>query len=171
MAQDIPEEKQTALGLYVTSAEGYEKWRAAPDKVKLLDVRTPEEFIFVGHPEMAVCIPLGFQSYKFDAEKGHYGLDVNANFKAQVQERFDPDDTLLVMCRSGGRSAMAINMLAQAGYTDAWNIVDGMEGDLVKDPESAYDGKRMKNGWKNSDAPWTYNVDPERLCLPETKGA
>ena len=166
MGQDIPEAKQTVLGLYVTSAEAYEKWRAAPDKVNLLDVRTPEEFIFVGHPEMAWCIPLGFQSYRFDEEKGHFALDVNKEFVNQVRERFDPGETLMLMCRSGWRSAMAVNLLAQAGYTDAWNITDGMEGDLVNDPESPDDGKRMTNGWKNSGVPWTYQVDPERMRLP-----
>ena len=160
MGQEIPEAKQTALGLYVTSAEAYEKWQAAPDKVTLLDVRTPEEFIFVGHPEKAWCIPLGFQSYRWDDLKGHYGLDINSEFVGQVQEKFPPGETLLLMCRSGGRSAMAVNMLAQAGYTDAWNITDGMEGDLD-------DGKRTKNGWKNAGVPWTYEVDPKRLRLPE----
>jgi rhodanese-related sulfurtransferase len=160
MEQDIPEEKKTVLGLYVTSAEAYEKWRAAPDEVKLLDVRTPEEFIFVGHPEMAWCIPLGFQSYRWDEQKGYFDLDVNPEFIAQVRERFDPAETLMLLCRSGGRSAMAVNMLVQAGYTDAWNITDGMEGDLD-------DGKRTRNGWKNSGVPWTYDVDPERMRLPQ----
>ena len=166
MNEQTPAAKRTALGLYVTSAEAYEKWQAAPDEVHLLDVRTPEEFIFVGHPEMAWCIPLGFQSYRWDAEQGHYALDVNQEFVAQVRERFEPGEPLLLMCRSGGRSAMAVNLLAQAGYTDAWNITDGMEGDLVKDPGSSNDGKRMKNGWKNSGLPWTYQVDPERVRLP-----
>jgi rhodanese-related sulfurtransferase len=78
---------------------------------------------------------------------------------AQVREWFDPDETVMLMCRSGGRSAMAVNMLVQVGYTDAWNITDGMEGDLV-------DGKRIKNGWKNADLPWTYEVDPDRIRLP-----
>ena len=167
MSEQIPKEKQTALGLYVTSAEAYEKWQAAPDKVKLLDVRTPEEFIFVGHPEMAQCIPLGFQSYRWDEQKGHFDLDVNSQFEAQVRECFDPDETLLLMCRSGGRSAMAANLLAQAGYTAVWNITDGMEGDLVKDPGSPNDGKRMKNGWKNSGCPWTYHLTPDRMVLPD----
>ena len=115
MGQDLPKEKQTVLGLYVTAAEAYDKLRAAPDKVKLLDVRTPEEFLFVGHPEMARCIPLGFQSYRWDDEKGYFDLDVNTEFLAQVQEWFDPGDTVLVMCRSGGRSAMAVNFLTKAG--------------------------------------------------------
>ena len=167
MNEQIPEKKQTVLGLYVTSAEAYEKWRAAPDEVKVLDVRTPEEFLFVGHPEMASCIPLGFQSYRWDDEKGYYDLDVNPEFVAQVRDWFDPGETLLLMCRSGVRSAMAVNLLAQAGYTDAWNITDGMEGALVNDPESPDDGKRMTNGWKNSGVPWTYQVDPERMRLPE----
>jgi rhodanese-related sulfurtransferase len=159
MNEQIPESKQTVLGLYVTSAEAYEKWKAAPDKVKVLDVRTPEEFIFVGHPEMAACVPLGFQSYRWDEQKGFYDLDVNPHFVAMVRERFDPDETLLLLCRSGGRSAMAVNILVQAGFTDAWNIIDGMEGDMD-------DGKRTKNGWKNADLPWTYEVDPGRMCLP-----
>jgi rhodanese-related sulfurtransferase len=159
MNEQIPEPKQTVLGLYVTSAEAYEKWKAAPDKVKLLDVRTPEEFIFVGHPEMARCVPLGYQSYRWDEEKGYFDLDVNPHFVAQVREWFDPDETVMLMCRSGGRSAMAVNLLVQAGYTDAWNITDGMEGDMD-------DGKRTKNGWKNANLPWTYEVNPERMCLP-----
>jgi rhodanese-related sulfurtransferase len=54
---------------------------------------------------------------------------------------------------------MAVNILVQAGFTDAWNIIDGMEGDMD-------DGKRTKNGWKNANLPWTYEVDPQRMCLP-----
>jgi len=29
------------------------------------------------------------------------------------------------------------------------------------DPESAYHGKRMRNGWKNAGLPWIYDPDPE----------
>ena len=61
---------------------------------------------------------------------------------------------------------MAVNALAAAGFTKAYNIVDGIEGDLVQDPDSVYNGKRMKNGWKNS-APWGYTIDPERIILQE----
>jgi rhodanese-related sulfurtransferase len=130
-------------------------------------VRTSEEFIFVDHPEMTWCIPLGFQSYRLDDEKGYYALDVNQEFVSQIRERFDSGKTLLLMCRSGGRGAMAVNLLAQAGYIDAWNITDGMEGDMVNDPESSDDGKRLKVGWKNSGLPWTYQVDPARMRLPD----
>ena len=40
-SRQLPEGKQTTLGLYVTAAEAYEKWKASPDKVMVLDVRTP----------------------------------------------------------------------------------------------------------------------------------
>ena len=81
---------------------------------------------------------------------------MNPDFIDHVKEVFKPDDTVVAMCRSGGRSAFAINMLAKAGFTKLYNIIDGFEGDTVNDPESVYYGKRMKNGWKNS-APWTYS--------------
>ena len=38
-----PKAEQTVPGLYVTAREAYERWRAAPDKVTRLDVRTPDE--------------------------------------------------------------------------------------------------------------------------------
>ena len=70
------------------------------------------------------------------------------------------------MCRSGGRSAMAVNQLAADGFKNVYNITDGFEGDKVEDPESVFFGKRMRNGWKNS-APWTYGIDPEKIILEE----
>ncbi len=164
--RQLPKAKQTTLGLYVTAAQAYEMWKAAPDKVKVIDVRTPEEFAFVGHPEMAWNIPVAFVTYERKGGKFVYGPKMNATFVAQVREIAQPTEVLLVTCRSGGRSAMAVNQLAAAGFTKAYNIVDGVEGDTVQDPDSVFDGKRMKNGWKNS-APWVYDIDPERIILEE----
>ena len=53
----VPEKKKTALGFYVTAQEAYEMWKSNPGQVNILDVRTPEEYIFVGHAEMARNIP------------------------------------------------------------------------------------------------------------------
>ena len=166
MKPELPKMKQTVLGLYVTAKEAYEKWQADPEQVKILDVRTPEEYIYVGHAEMAVNIPLAFQPYQWDAAKGYHDFKPNPDFLALVKDQLTPEDTILITCRSGGRSAMAVNLLAQHGFKNVYNITDGMEGDTVKDPESLFDGKRMKNGWKNSGVPWTYDIDPEKLKLP-----
>ena len=92
--------------------------------------------------------------------------EVEALEKAEVKEIAQPGDVLLVTCRSGGRGGMAVNQLAAAGFTRAYNIVEGIEGDTVNDPESVFHGKRMKNGWKNS-APWVYDVDPEKIIIEE----
>jgi rhodanese-related sulfurtransferase len=162
----LPAEKQTTLGLYVTAKEAYEQWKTAPDKVMILDVRTPEEYLFVGHADMAWNIPVAAQSYQWDATKKQFPLRPLPDFVARVSKVAKPDDLLLVMCRSGGRSAIAVNLLAKAGFRHAYQITDGMEGDVVKDPNSVFDGQRLVNGWKNSGLPWTYRIDPNRMVLP-----
>ena len=162
----LPKAKQTSLGLYVTAAQAYAMWKAAPDEIKVLDVRTTEEFAFVGHPEMAWNVPVAFVTYERKGGQLVSGPRMNAAFVAQVRQFAQPTDVLLVTCRSGGRSAMAVNQLAAAGFTKAYNIVDGVEGDVVQDPDSVFNGKRMKNGWKNS-APWVYDIDPEKIILEE----
>src|SRR5210317_1504810 len=162
---DLPEGKQTSLGLYVTSEEAYNKWRAAPDTVKVLDVRTLEEFIYIGHAPMAWNIPLMSQTHEWDAEKEHFALKPNVEFISLVKEVAEPVDTIMVMCRSGGRSAMAVNMLAEAGFINVYNITDGVEGDKVKDTGSVFNGQRLRNGWKNSGAPWTYKLEREKIKL------
>lgn len=158
--------KQTTLGLYVTARQAYERWKAAPDKVVILDVRTPEEFMFVGHADMAWNIPVAAQLYQWDADKKQFPMRPLPDFVSRVQKIAKPGDTLMVMCRSGGRSAMAVNQLAAAGFSNVYNITDGMEGDEVKDPDSVFHGQRMLNGWKNSGLPWTYDVDSARMVLP-----
>jgi rhodanese-related sulfurtransferase len=132
--ENLPKAKQTVLGLYVTAKEAHVKWQANPDQVKIIDVRTPEEYLFVGHPTMAWNIPVFAQSYEWDAAKQQFPMKPLPDFVARVQGVAKPDATLLVTCRAGGRAAMAINMLAQAGYKQVYNIVDGVEGDPVDDP-------------------------------------
>ena len=163
----LPKEKQTVLGLYMTAKEAYETWKAEPEKVKLIDVRTPEEYLFVGHPTMSWKIPVAVQIYEWDPEKRKFPMKPLPDFASRCSEVANPEDTLMLMCRSGGRSAIAVNLLAQAGFKHAYNIVDGMEGDSVEDPDSVFLGQRLKNGWKNSGCPWTYKLTPDRMVLPQ----
>jgi len=165
----LPKEKETTLGLYVTAKEAYEKWKADPDKIKIIDVRTPEEYLFVGHAPMAWKIPLAAQLYEWDAAKGQFPMKPLPDFVSRVSEVAKPDDMLLVMCRSGGRSAKAVNLLAKAGFTRVYNITDGMEGDAVTDPDSVFVGQRLVNGWKNSGLPWTYKLTPDRMVLSNVR--
>ena len=160
------EKKQTVLGKYITAREAYQMWKASPAKFIVVDVRTPEEYTFVGHAPMAYNFPSKLWTGKWVADKKTFALDDNPEFEAQVMQKFGLNDTILVMCRSGQRSAAAVNLLAKAGFTDVYNIVDGFEGDVIHDPESYYIGKRMLNGWKNASVPWTYDLDPTLVYAP-----
>lgn len=75
---------------------------AAPDVpagALVVDVRTPTEFA-QGHLEGAINIDV--QSAEFD----------------QRIAELDPDDDYLVYCRSGSRSAAAIDRMEDAGFED-----------------------------------------------------
>ena len=71
-------------------------------------------------------------------------------FVRQVKTIAEPHDTVLVICRSGNRSAVAVEMLAGAGFRNAYTVVDGFEGDRNADPSSPNYGERTRNGWKNT---------------------
>jgi rhodanese-related sulfurtransferase len=154
----IPKKKQTDLGLYLTSKEAYQNYSANPKPIHILDVRTPGEYVFVGHAPMAMNIPYEF--FQPGLKNNKLIMPVNGNFVAEVQKVFAKTDTLYVMCRSGSRSARATNLLAQAGFTKVYNIIDGFEGDKDKQ------GQRTVNGWKNSGAPWTYKYSAELMYMP-----
>lgn len=161
----LPESKRTDLGLYITAKEAYEQWKVNPDRIKILDCRTPEEYAFVGHAPMAYNIPSKFFTYKFDSEKKEPVMVNNPDFLETIKKKFKTDDTIFVMCRSGGRSASSVNAMAKAEFINVYNIIDGFEGDSIKDSGSYFDGKRIRNGWKNSGAPWTYELTPNQMYL------
>jgi rhodanese-related sulfurtransferase len=169
-AGEVPETNRTTLGLYVSPQDAYAMWKADPDRVHILDVRTFEEYIFVGHFEMAKNVPLVFPRYDPNGPSmpgrppGCSG-ELNPDFVAQVKAAIDPTDTVLVMCGTGARAAMAVNLLAQAGFEQAYNVVTGFEGDRVDDPGSVFHGKHMRNGWKNSALPWGYEFHPDLMWI------
>ena len=82
----------------------------APDKARalvddgahLVDVRTPAEFAS-GHIEGAVNIPVD-------------------QIGGRLDEIGKPDETVVVYCRSGARSARAKRTLEQAGFADVHNL-------------------------------------------------
>ena len=157
--------KRTVLGLYMTAKQAYEVWKAKPDRVVIIDVRTPAELLAVGHPPMAWKIPVATQSSEWDPDLGHFRMKLLPDFVSRVRRVASPDHTLLVMCRSGGRSALAANLLARAGFTNVYNIIDGMEGDAVGNPDCRLPGQQLDNGWKNSGSPWTCDLTPHRMLF------
>jgi rhodanese-related sulfurtransferase len=157
----IPKDKQTVLGLYLYSKEAYAVWQKNPKTVKIIDCRTPEEYVFVGHPPMAYNIPVKFMTHKWDEAKQNYLMEDNADFVSQVQKVCRDTDTILVICRFGNRTAVSVNKLAAAGLKNVYSIVDGFEGELINGGGKDFIGQCTRHGWKNSGAPWTYELNPE----------
>ena len=163
---DLSDKKKTVLGLYVNSQQAYAMWKASPEKITIIDVRTPEEYSYIGHAAMAYNIPSKFMTMEYSTKKKTYVEVDNKGFVAEIQKRFKKSQTLLLMCRSGHRSASAVNLLAKAGYKNVYTIYDGFEGDKVQDELSYFKGQRMLNGWKNSGNPWTYEGDESLMYFP-----
>ena len=116
-------------------------------------------------------IPFAFLAYVWDEEKQGFTWSLSPDFVALVQERFAPEDTMLVTCRSGGRGAMAMQ---HAGRPQAsprpTTSSTGWRASKVDDADSVFDGMRRKNGWLMSGLPWTYDLDPDVMALPEARG-
>ncbi|MCG5056368.1 MAG: rhodanese-like domain-containing protein [Myxococcales bacterium] len=75
--------------------------------VRIVDVREPDEFVGeLGHVRGAILAPLA---------------SVGAAARA-----FDPDEPVVVVCRSGGRSARAAEALCRLGFTKVMNLQGGM---------------------------------------------
>ncbi|MBF6058227.1 MULTISPECIES: rhodanese-like domain-containing protein [Thiomicrorhabdus] len=159
--------KRTPQGLYVNAVEAYEMMKK-DSKVLLVDVRTPEEWQFVGHTEMAqIMIPsVIFQYNGMDAKKPRYKSVNNSNFISELEERAanlgaDEHSTYFLMCRSGSsRAQPAAKMMAQYGYKNVYIVTDGFEGGTVKSGDKK--GFRIKDGWKNSGLPWTYHINEKK---------
>lgn len=167
--KDIPEYKQTRAERYLTSKEAYEEIQVEEHKILFLDVRTRAEVEVVGMPTVAdanVPYMLMAEPMTWNDDWGSFKMVRNQNFLAAVKERLEEkgltrDDKVFLMCRSGGRSASAADLLSEAGFTNVFSVVDGYEGDKAKN------GKRTLNGWKNSDLPWSYKLDKKKMYLTD----
>jgi rhodanese-related sulfurtransferase len=167
--KDIPEYKQTSAGLYITSSEAFNKIQSAGNEILFLDIRTRSEIAFVGMPTAADAnVPYMFMAEPmiWNDDWGSFEMKSNPNFLNAVKLRLEEkgltqDDRIFLMCRSGGRSASAVDLLLKAGFTNVYTVVDGYEGDTAKN------GKRILNGWKNSNLPWSYKLDKKKMYLPD----
>lgn len=168
----LSEKKQTRLGLYMTAEQAHDYTVNNMDKTLFLDTRTPSELNYLGAATvMDAHVPLVFMDTTgWEDKKRRYLRADNKNFVADVEARLKQkgltkDDTVILMCRSGKRSAKAVNMLADAGFTRVYSVVDGYEGDKAKEGENK--GKRTVNGWKNSGLPWTYSLDKDLMYITQ----
>lgn len=104
--------------------------------------------------------------YDWDPKKRSFKLDVNSHFSHHIEKRLvekglDKNSKIVLMCRSGSRSAKAADLLADLGYKNVYTIIDGYEDDKAKN--GPHKGQRVVNGWRNANLPWTYKLDQSKM--------
>ena len=135
-------EKQMPYAGAVTPTEAYTLLQQDA-RVKLVDVRTNAERDWIGR----VAIP---EAQHAAVQWNLYpGGTPNPNFLDELARAASRDDVLLFLCRSGVRSRHAAKLATEHGYANAFDILEGFEGD--KDAE----GHRKKvGGWCKAGMPW-----------------
>jgi rhodanese-related sulfurtransferase len=100
----------------------------------LIDVRSVEEFVD-GHAPLSSNIPYPRVAGKNKDDTAYKTMSPE-DFLAAVRARHaDPSTPIMLMCQSGGRSAMAANILAKAGYTNVRSVWTGYAGLPLKDTD------------------------------------
>ncbi|HWQ38882.1 MAG TPA: rhodanese-like domain-containing protein, partial [Burkholderiales bacterium] len=77
------------------------------------------------------------------------GGQPNPNFLVELQAQVDKQVPVLFICRSGARSHAAAAAAAQIGYSQAFNVLEGFEGD--RDAEGH---RNTLGGWRVAGLPW-----------------
>lgn len=109
----------------------------------LVDVRTGEERAFVGRVPEGVHVPWATGTT----------LTRNPRFVRELEAKLAKDGgkdaVVLLLCRSGKRSALAAEAAAKAGFTQVFNVLEGFEGEI-----DALQQRGHGDGWRFHHLPW-----------------
>lgn len=116
----------------------------------MIDCRTRAEWAFVGLPDLSgigkQLLTVEWQTFPDNR--------INPQFVAELSMQLDAagvkkDAEIFFICRSGGRSRMAAQVMTEAGYERCRNVTEGFEGPL--DPLRH---RGSASGWKVAGLPW-----------------
>jgi rhodanese-related sulfurtransferase len=110
----------------ILPAEAFELLQLDP-AVRLVDVRTRAEIEWIHYP----------------------GSVPNTAFIQQLREVAAPDTPVLFLCRSAARSKLAAVLAQKEGFTKAFDLLEGFEGD--KDGQGH---RKTTSGWCFRGLPW-----------------
>ena len=117
-------------------------WQLVQDGVAtLVDVRTAEERKFVGQVPDSLHV----------AWMTGLSMTRNPRFVKEFEIKVkDKNSVVVLLCRSGKRSAAAGEALTKAGFTNIFNIEGGFEGEINEDGQ-----RGLSDGWRFHSLPWT----------------
>lgn len=105
----------------------------------LVDVRSAEERKFVGHVPNSLHVPWATGT----------SLTRNPRFLRELEAKVGKDAVILLLCRSGKRSALAAEAAAKAGFARVFNVLEGFEGEINERQQRGGAG-----GWRLHGLPW-----------------
>lgn len=105
----------------------------------LVDVRSGEERKFVGHVPESLHVPWATGT----------SLLRNPRFVRELEAKTGKEAMVLLLCRSGKRSALAAEAAAKAGFTDVFNVLEGFEGEI-----DVQGHRGSTDGWRLHGLPW-----------------
>ena len=143
----LEQARAAALGQHLPYAGGVapaDAWTLAQNgEAVLVDVRSAEERTFVGHIPGTVHVPWATGT----------SLTRNPRFvrelEAKVASAGGKAAVVLLLCRSGKRSALAAEAAAKAGFSSVFNVFEGFEGEL-----DANQHRGLNDGWRYRGLPW-----------------
>ncbi|MES1991796.1 MAG: rhodanese-like domain-containing protein [Pseudomonadota bacterium] len=131
-----------------------EAWRVLGENPKavLIDVRTRAEWSFVGTADLGSlgkeALLVEWASFPAMNANGNFVSEVTAALE-EVAGKDAKSVPVFFLCRSGARSRAAAKAVTAQGYSAAFNIAGGFEGDLDEARQRGH-----ANGWKASGLPW-----------------
>ncbi|WP_028998381.1 rhodanese-like domain-containing protein [Azohydromonas australica] len=105
----------------------------------LVDVRSAEEHKFMGLVPGSVHVPWATGT----------AFTRNPRFARELEARVPKQRPLLLLCRSGKRSVLAAEAAAKVGFSLAFNVLEGFEGEL-----DAAQQRGHGDGWRFHGLPW-----------------
>ena len=139
-AKKAGQERGKKMGLnYAGALLPAEAHQLMQSGAKLVDVRTKPELQYVGKVPGSVAVE--WQTYPGNRE--------NPEFLAELAASVPKDTPVMFLCRSGARSQSAAQAATQAGWKEAYNILEGFEGD-----KDATGHRNTVGGWRKAGLPW-----------------
>ena len=134
-------EQAGALGLpFAGALTPPQAWAlVSAGQARLIDVRSGEERHFVGHVPCSLHVAWATGT----------GLNRNPRFLRELEAKVGKSAVVILLCRSGKRSAQAAQVATEAGFTQVFHVLEGFEGDL-----DARGQRGHHNGWRFHELPW-----------------
>ncbi|MEP6607360.1 MAG: rhodanese-like domain-containing protein [Burkholderiaceae bacterium] len=126
-------------GAYAGAVTPREAWQLYQEgRAHLLDVRTAPEVRYVGSVPGALHVEW-------------HGTDPAQveHFLHELKAVARPDQTVLLLCRSGVRSHHAARVAYDAGYQNVFNVLEGFEGQRNHSHQRGF-----IDGWRSHGLPW-----------------